>query len=77
MSVSDLIILVRVNRPLIALNYMELSLKADIANKAPQSHLASTKLNICAVLSSLKRHTEARRLAEEAVRHLVETISEL
>ena len=41
------------------------------------SHLASTKLNICAILSMLKRHTEARRLAEEAVRHLVETLSEL
>ena len=56
---------------------MELSLKADIQNKAPLSHLASTKLNICAILSMLKRHSEARKLAEEAVKHLVETLSEL
>ena len=48
------------NRPLVALRYMKLSLKADLQNEAPLSHIAATKLNICAVLSSLKRHTEAK-----------------
>ena len=38
--------------------------------------MASTKLNICAVLSTLNRHTEARKHAEEAVANLMETLAE-
>ena len=56
---------------------MQLSLKSDIENDAPLSHVASTKLNICAVLSSLKRHTEALKLAQEAVDHVKNTIDDL
>ena len=56
---------------------MELSLKADSENDAPLSHLASTKLNLCAVLSILNRHAEARTLAAEAVKHLFDTINAL
>ena len=64
----------KLNLPLVGLRYMELSLKADVENGAPRSHIASTKLNICAVLSSLKRHVDAKQLAQEAVRELQTTI---
>jgi len=55
---------------------MELSLKTDLLIQTPLSHLASTKLNICAVLSQLGRHTEAKQFAKEAVQHLFEALSE-
>ncbi len=67
----------RIGKPLVALKYMELSLKSDLANNAPLSHTASTKLNICAILSTLKRHSEARVFAQEAVKHLLDTIADL
>ena len=64
----------KLNLPLVALRYMELSLKADVGNGAPLSHIASTKLNICAVLSSIKRHVDAKQLAQEAVKDLLKAI---
>ena len=43
------------------------ALKTDIANKAPKSHIASTQLNICAILSLLGKHVAAIKYAKEAV----------
>ena len=59
---------------MVALRYMKLSLKSDRENKVPLSHLASTKLNICAVLSSLSRHSEARHYAKEAIQELEQVL---
>ena len=56
---------------------MNLSLQSDKLNNAPLSHIASPKLNICAVLSSLKRHAEARVVAKEAVSHVMATVNDL
>lgn len=67
----------RIEKPLVALRYMELSLKSDLENNAPLSHTASTKLNICAILSTLERHSEALVFASEAVKHLFDTIADI
>jgi hypothetical protein len=46
-------------------------LKEEIKSKQPKSHIASTKLNICAVLSSLGKHNEAIKYAVSAVGDLI------
>ena len=56
---------------------MEHSLASDLLNNAPAAHIASTKLNICAVLSTLKRHIEARKFAKEAVNQVAATLNDL
>ena len=38
-------------KPNVALKYMQWALMNDINSKQPKSHLSSTKLNICAILS--------------------------
>lgn len=65
------------NQPLVALRYMQRALRSDLENQAPLAHIASTKLNICAVLSSLKRHVEARKFAQESVEHVFGTIRDI
>ena len=50
---------------------MSSALKEEIRSKQPKSHIASTKLNICAILSSLGKHKEAIRYAVSAVADLI------
>ena len=67
----------KVNKPNVALRYMLEALRSDVDNKAPLSHIASTKLNICAILSILGKHLTAIQFAREAVTHLEHTLKEL
>ena len=67
----------KVGNPNVALRYMLSALNSDIKNKAPLSHVASTKLNICAILSILGKHLTAIEFALEAVTHLEHTLQEL
>ena len=67
----------KVGNPNVALRYMLAALRSDVANKAPLSHIASTKLNICAILSILGKHLTAIQFAREAVAHLEHTLQEL
>ena len=57
----------KIGNPNVALRYMLLAIKSDIENKAPMSHIASTKLNICAILSLLGKHLTAILFAQEAI----------
>jgi hypothetical protein len=41
----------RAKKPNVALNYMKNALKQEVYSSQPKSHIASTKLNICAILS--------------------------
>jgi len=46
----------KVFKPNVALKYLKDALKNEIESLQPISYIASTKLNICAILSLLKRH---------------------
>lgn len=46
-------------KPLVALSYLQRSLELEVELNSDPSALASSHLNICAILSSLKRHEEA------------------
>ena len=67
----------KVGNPNVALRYMLNALRSDVANKAPLSHIASTKLNICAILSILGKHLTSIQFAQDAVTHLEYTLQEL
>ena len=67
----------KIKKPNVALKYMVAALNADITNKAPKSHIASTQLNICAILSQLGKHLVAAKYAQEAISHLESTLSDL
>ena len=43
----------KINKPNVALNYLKNALKCEIDSKQPLESIASTKLNICAILSQL------------------------
>lgn len=49
----------KLNKPKVALWYMQDSLNVEKGTNLPKSHIASTKLNICAILSRMERHQEA------------------
>jgi len=57
-------------KPNVALNYMTQALKLEQEDKAQQSQLAGTKLNICAILSSLSRHSESISYCLSAINDL-------
>ena len=67
----------KVKQPNVALRYMLEALRSDVSNKAPLSHIASTKLNVCAILSILGKHLTAIQFAQEAVKHLEYTLAEI
>ena len=46
----------KIFKPNVALKYLKNALKNEIDSLQPISYIASTKLNICAILSLLKRH---------------------
>eukprot|EP00347_Sterkiella_histriomuscorum_P004569 403359964 len=48
-----------IQKPNVALNYMKLALKCESESHQSLSNIASTKLNICAILSLLKKHQKA------------------
>lgn len=54
-------------KPLVALSYLQRSLELEIELNSNLSAVASSHLNICAILSSLKRHEEALIHASKAV----------
>lgn len=43
----------RISKPNVSLRYMSAALAEEIKGHQPKSHIASTKLNICAILSTL------------------------
>ena len=53
-------------KPLVALSYLQRSLELEIELNSNLSAVASSHLNICAILSSLKRHEEALIHASKA-----------
>jgi tetratricopeptide (TPR) repeat protein len=57
-------------KPLVALSYLQRSLELEIELNAESSALASSHLNICAILSSLKRHEEAIIHSQKATEFL-------
>lgn len=64
----------RAKKPNVALQYMKNALKQEVRSSQPKSHIASTKLNICAILSSLSKHSEAIRYAVSAIEDLSLTL---
>jgi hypothetical protein len=50
---------------------MSAALAEEIKSQQPKSHIASTKLNICAILSTLDKHKEAIKYAVSAVADLI------
>ena len=61
----------RIQKPNVALRYMSQALMEEERSRQPKSHIASTKLNICAILSSLSKHKEAIKYAVSAVADLI------
>jgi len=61
----------RCKKPNVALRYMHNALDLELSCRLPGPHTSSTKLNICAILSLLKRHREARKYAASAVSDLL------
>ncbi len=53
---------------------MKQALENEEATEQPKSHIASTKLNICAILSQLGRHQNAIEYALSAIQDLIMTI---
>ena len=64
----------KVGKPKVAYRYMLNALEIEEQCDLPESHLASTKLNICAILSSLSKHTEAIEYANSACADLIEAL---
>ena len=64
----------RIYKPNVALRYMKQALENEEATEQPKSHIASTKLNICAILSQLGRHQNAIEYALSAIQDLILTI---
>lgn len=58
----------KVRKPRVALNYMSMALKIEQNNrKTTKGELASTYLNLCAIHSELKQHSEAIAKAAKAI----------
>ena len=53
---------------------MKQALEKEEDSKQPRSHIASTKLNICAILSQLEKHHVAIEYANSAIRDLLMTL---
>ena len=51
---------------------MKQALNIEQTSNQPKSHVSSTKLNICAILSQMKKHREAIEYAKSAVQDLLE-----
>ena len=64
----------KVFKPNVALKYMKQALEKEEESNQPRSHIASTKLNICAILSQLIKHQQAIDYANSAVRDLLTTL---
>lgn len=64
----------RANKPNVALRYMKSALKSEERSGQPKSHIASTKLNICAILSLLHKHSEAIKFVDSAIYDLTDTL---
>jgi tetratricopeptide (TPR) repeat protein len=64
----------KVKKPKVAYRYMLKALELEEQCDLPESHLASTKLNICAILSSMSKHTEAVQYANSACSDLIEAL---
>jgi len=58
----------------VSLKYMKQALTLEQCIRQPKSHQASTKLNICAILSQLSKHKEAIKYATSAVSDLMITL---
>lgn len=59
------------NRPLIAVRYLQRALEAELADTStPLTKVASTKLNICVVLSQMGKHYLAKDFANGAIQNL-------
>ena len=57
----------RIGKPNVALRYMYEAIQSEIKNEAPPETIASTKLNFCAILSSLGKHRQAIKQADDAI----------
>ena len=64
-----------------ALRYCEQALSIEITlledSKINRTQVASTRLNLCAILSILGRHNEAQLQAEEAIESLMKELKEV
>jgi len=60
-------------KPLLALNYLHRALEIELGDpNTPLTRVAQTKLNICAVLSSLGKHELSKDFALGAIQNLKE-----
>lgn len=64
----------RVLKPNVALNFMKKALENEVMSGQPKSHIASTKLNICAILSQLEKHHQGIEFANSAIQDLLTTL---
>ena len=64
----------RVFKPNVALSFMKKALENEVMSGQPKSHIASTKLNICAILSQLEKHHQGIEFANSAITDLLTTL---
>ena len=64
----------RIYKPNVAFRYMKQALENEISSGQPKSHISSTKLNICAILSQLGKHNEAIGFVLSAIQDLQLTL---
>ena len=62
------------SKPNVALQYMLKALKVESESAISKSQQAGTKLNICAILSQLNKHTEAIKYCKAATNDLMATL---
>jgi tetratricopeptide (TPR) repeat protein len=60
----------KISKPNVALRYMKQALEREEESQQPKSHIASTKLNICAILSQMRKHRMAIDFVSSAIRDL-------
>jgi tetratricopeptide (TPR) repeat protein len=61
----------------VALNYLQQALQIEKTVKKDFSNIASSHLNICAILSQLDRHPQALEHAIKAVKYIERGISKI
>ena len=54
-------------KPLVALSYLQRALELEIESDSDNTNIASSHLNICAILSSTARHGESLQHAKKAI----------
>ena len=64
----------KIMKPNVALRFMNQALEKETESRQPKSHIASTKLNICAIYSTLKKHDKAVEIALSAINDLRRTL---